>query len=212
MAIWEYKVISSGKGGFATPVMMEKFLNDLGKEEWEIIEFTTPADNPLADPQLVRARETGVEYSVDVKDDTLYILTNDDHPNFRLATAPVDAPGEWTTLIAGSDDFYITDMTAFADFYTIEGRRAGLDEIQVRYYDDPDRIESNSRSAARVHEGYRAMEESLARRARFDPTDHPPIRFRGGLVSDDPDAAVFWDALRGEAGQAALSAAGFIAP
>lgn len=54
MAIWEYKVISSGKGGFATPVMLEKFLNDLGKEEWEIIEFTTPADNPLAFSGLAR--------------------------------------------------------------------------------------------------------------------------------------------------------------
>ena len=54
MAIWEYKVISSGKGGFATPVMLEKFLNDLGKEEWEIIDFTTPADNPLAFNGLAR--------------------------------------------------------------------------------------------------------------------------------------------------------------
>ena len=54
MAIWEYKVISSGKGGFATPVMLEKFLNDLGKEEWEIIEFRTPADNPLAFNGLAR--------------------------------------------------------------------------------------------------------------------------------------------------------------
>ena len=54
MAIWEYKVISSGKGGFATPVMLEKFLNDLGKEEWEVIEFTTPADNPLAFSGLAR--------------------------------------------------------------------------------------------------------------------------------------------------------------
>lgn len=54
MAIWEYKVISSGKGGFATPVMLEKFLNDLGKEEWEIIEYKTPADNSLAFNGLAR--------------------------------------------------------------------------------------------------------------------------------------------------------------
>jgi len=54
MAIWEYKVISSGKGGFATPVMLEKFLNDLGKDEWEVIEFTTPPENPLAFHGLAR--------------------------------------------------------------------------------------------------------------------------------------------------------------
>lgn len=48
--------------------------------------------------------------------------------------------------------------------------------------------------------------------ARFDPADHPPIRYRGGLVSNDADAVAFWALLQGEAGQAALSAAGFIAP
>ena len=100
-----------------------------------------PADDADAEPFCVSPRAQGREYDVEEHDGTLYILTNDDHPNFGLATAPVEKPGEWTTLIAGSDDFYITDMTAFADFYTIEGRRAGLDEIQVRYYDDPDRIE-----------------------------------------------------------------------
>ncbi|HYP16883.1 MAG TPA: hypothetical protein VEQ65_06700 [Opitutus sp.] len=54
MALWEYKVISSGKGGFATPALLEKFLNDLGREEWEIVEFRTPADNPLAFSGLAR--------------------------------------------------------------------------------------------------------------------------------------------------------------
>ena len=54
MAIWEYKVISSGKGGFATPAMLEKFLGDLGKEEWEIISFRTLPDNPLAFSGLAR--------------------------------------------------------------------------------------------------------------------------------------------------------------
>lgn len=54
MALWEYKVISSGKGGFATPVLLEKFLNDLGKEQWEIIDFRTAPDNPLAFSGLAR--------------------------------------------------------------------------------------------------------------------------------------------------------------
>lgn len=54
MALWEYKVITSGKGGFATPALLEKFLNDLGKEEWEIIEFRAQPDNPLAFSGLAR--------------------------------------------------------------------------------------------------------------------------------------------------------------
>jgi len=54
MSLWEYKVITSGKGGFATPALLEKFLNDLGREEWEIIHFQTPPDNFLAFTGLVR--------------------------------------------------------------------------------------------------------------------------------------------------------------
>ncbi len=54
MAIWEYKVISSGKGGFANPSLLENFLNDLGKEEWEIIDYRPADDNPLAFTGLAR--------------------------------------------------------------------------------------------------------------------------------------------------------------
>jgi hypothetical protein len=54
MSNWEYKIISSGKGGFASPALMEKFLNDLGQENWEIISFHQPPDNALAFHGLCR--------------------------------------------------------------------------------------------------------------------------------------------------------------
>jgi hypothetical protein len=53
----------------------------------------------------------------------------------------LSAPGEWTTLIEGSDDFYLTGFDLFRDFYVVEGRVRGLDRIELRYYDDPARIE-----------------------------------------------------------------------
>jgi len=106
-----------------------------------------PAADPAAPALLVRPRQTGVEYDVDVYDrgdgsePLLYIHTNDSHENFRLATAPLSAPDRWTTLIEGSDDFYLTGFELFRDFYVVEGRVRGLDRIEVRYYDDPARIE-----------------------------------------------------------------------
>ena len=100
-----------------------------------------PAADPLAEPLLVRAREKGVEYDVDEREGVLYLHANDTHENFRLATAPLDRPGEWTTLIEGSDAFYLTGFDLFRDFYVIEGRLGGLDRIEIRYYDDPARIE-----------------------------------------------------------------------
>ncbi len=54
MAIWEYKVISSGKGGFATPQLLENFLNQLGKDEWEIIDYRPAPENLLAFTGLAR--------------------------------------------------------------------------------------------------------------------------------------------------------------
>ena len=96
-----------------------------------------PADDPTAEPILVKPRTKGVEYDVDVRDGTLWVHTNDDHVNFRLATASLETPCEWTTLIAGSDEFYLTDFDLFKDFYVTEGRLRGLDQIQLRSYADP---------------------------------------------------------------------------
>ena len=105
-----------------------------------------PADDPLGPQILVKARQKGVEYDVDEREGVLYIHTNDTHENFRLATAPLDNPGQWTSLIDGTDAFYLTGVDLFRDFYVIEGRRAqgegaGLDRIEVRYYDDLARVE-----------------------------------------------------------------------
>lgn len=100
-----------------------------------------PADDPLGAQILVKARAKGVEYDVDERDGVLYIHANDTHENFRLATAPLADPASWTTLIEGSDDFYLTGFELFRDFYVVEGRVRGLDRIEVRYYDDPARVE-----------------------------------------------------------------------
>jgi len=100
-----------------------------------------PAEDPLGEQILVKARSKGVEYDVDERDGVLYIHANDTHENFRLAAAPLADPANWTTLIEGSDDFYLTGFELFRDFYVVEGRVRGLDRIEVRYYDDPARVE-----------------------------------------------------------------------
>jgi len=123
-------------------------------EEWIVIgtgdhetseAWLVPADAPLDPPRLVRARRKGVEYDVDVRPaengPILFIHANDTHENFRLATAKFDHPADWSTLIAGSDEFYLTGFELFKDFYVVDGRVRGLDRLEIRYYDDPSRIE-----------------------------------------------------------------------
>jgi oligopeptidase B len=99
-----------------------------------------PASDPTATPIMVSPRKVGREYSVDVRDGTLFIHTNDDHVNFRVATAKLSAPGEWKTLIAGSDRHYLTGLALFKNFYVTEGRIDGLDQIEIRDYADADKV------------------------------------------------------------------------
>ena len=99
--------------------------------------YLLPADTPEAEPLLVAPRQKGREYSVDEREGTLYIHTNDEHPNFRVATARLDAPGAWTTLIPGSESTYITDLAVFRDYFVLETRESGLDQVDVRRYDAP---------------------------------------------------------------------------
>jgi hypothetical protein len=54
MALWEYKVITSGIHGFVTPALLESYLNTLGKDEWEIVNYQPSLANPLAFTGLVR--------------------------------------------------------------------------------------------------------------------------------------------------------------
>jgi len=106
-----------------------------GDNETSEVRLVSAAD-PMGEQILVKPREKGVEYTVDVRDGELFIWTNDDHINFRLAKASIEAPGGWETLIAGSNDFYLTGFELFKDFYVTEGRLSGLDQIQIRSYGD----------------------------------------------------------------------------
>ncbi len=94
-----------------------------------------PADKPLAEPLLVRARQAGVEYDAEARGDTLFIHTNDTSTQFRLVTAPLSAPGAWTELIAPSDSFYMTGVSTFANFFVVEGRENGLDQVEIHSYE-----------------------------------------------------------------------------
>ncbi len=94
-----------------------------------------PADDPEAPPTLIAPRKAGREYRVDASHGKLWILTNDEHVNFRLAEADPARPAEWKTVIPGSDDVYLRGATAFRDHLAITERVNGLDQIRLRAYD-----------------------------------------------------------------------------
>jgi len=94
-----------------------------------------PTAHPDAAPLLVSPRRSGREYDVDVRGGTLFIRTNDDHVNFRVATASLAHPAVWTTLIAGSARHYIRGVTAFSSYLAISERVDGLDAVRLRSND-----------------------------------------------------------------------------
>ncbi len=93
-----------------------------------------PSSDPLAAQVLVSPRRQGHEYSVDAAHGKLWIVTNDSHVNFRLAEADPAAPGEWTTVIPGSDRVYLTGHAAYRDHLALSQRVDGLDQLVLRTY------------------------------------------------------------------------------
>ena len=93
-----------------------------------------PADKPDAKPVLVSPREVDRQYELDAAHGKLWVLTNDDHVNFRVATANPKAPAKWTTLIPGSDRTYLRGVTAHRDHLLLTSRVDGLDQLELRDY------------------------------------------------------------------------------
>jgi oligopeptidase B len=93
-----------------------------------------PAADPTQPPTLISARKPNREYHVDAAHGKLWIHTNDDHVNFRLAEADPAQPAEWRTVVAGSDRTYLTGVSAYRDHLAISSRVDGLDQLVLRTY------------------------------------------------------------------------------
>ena len=144
-----------------------------------------PAANPAAEPILVSPRREKRQYSVDAAHGKLWILTNDDHVNFRLAEADPVAPGEWQTVIAGSGRVYLRGATSFARHLVISERVDGLDQVRLRGYDGTE---------TRVRFAEASYSAGLAGNPTFDPPAyrlHYSSMVTPATVFDyDPDSAV----------------------
>ena len=93
-----------------------------------------PAADPFAAPLLVSPRRVKRQYAVDSAHGSLWILTNDDHINFRVARADPAAPDAWETVVDGADRIYLTGLATFRDHLILQQRIDGLDQIELRSY------------------------------------------------------------------------------
>ncbi|MDR3497804.1 MAG: S9 family peptidase [Parvibaculum sp.] len=96
-----------------------------------------PASAPETPPKLVAPREHGVEYDIDDDADRerFLILTNaDGAEDFKIAEAPVDAPGRtnWRDLVPHRPGSLILSHVAYRDHHARLERRDGLARIVIR--------------------------------------------------------------------------------
>ncbi|MGE3990521.1 S9 family peptidase [Pseudorhodoplanes sp.] len=148
-AVWHHKL--GDPQGADREIYREqdpKFTVSLGRTQSRRFATFTTGDHatneihliPLADfsagPVLVSPRITDRLYDLDEREGTLFIRTNDTHLNFRVVTAPVSEPAQWTEVIAGSDRHYILGLTTFRNLMVIEERADGLSQIRLRDYGD----------------------------------------------------------------------------
>ncbi len=117
-------------------------------DEWIVIETASkvssevrliPANDPTAAAIVVRERAADVEYGLDHWGDRWVVLTNENATDFRVMTAPLDQPGEWTELVAHEPGRRITSVEAFADHLILHEWANAQPRIRVLFRDGSER-------------------------------------------------------------------------
>ena len=93
--------------------------------------FVLRADEPEANPTLVRPRMPDVEYGIDDWGDRFLVLTNLEAPDFRLMAAPHDDPSTWSDLVAHEAGRRITEAEPFADHLALHEWMAAQPRVRV---------------------------------------------------------------------------------
>ena len=116
--------------------------------EWIVIESASknssevllvPAAQPESAPMVAVSRRDDVEYSLDHWGDRWVVLTNLDATDFRVMTAPVDAPSAWTELVSAVDGRRITAVEAFADHLVVHEWSDAQPRLRVLFRDGSER-------------------------------------------------------------------------
>jgi oligopeptidase B len=99
-----------------------------------------PASDPKQAPLITRPRVDDVEYSVDHWGDKFVILTNLDAEDFRVLTAPVARPGEWSELVAHEPGRRIVTIEPFAGHLVLHEWRNAQQQLRVLFAEGGERI------------------------------------------------------------------------
>jgi oligopeptidase B len=93
-----------------------------------------PAKDPLAEPNIIAARESGIQYSITEGDDRFFILTNKDAKDFKICEAPATdpRPENWKEIVPHKAGRLILSVSAYRDHMVRLEREDGLPRIVIR--------------------------------------------------------------------------------
>ena len=98
-------------------------------DTWE--QRLLPSDGPTGTFRPVLGREKGHKYDVEHRDGILFIRTNRDAKNFRVVTAPVDAPDRWTELVPHRADVLVEGVEPFREHLVVQEQREALTRLRI---------------------------------------------------------------------------------
>ncbi|MEM9221729.1 MAG: S9 family peptidase [Pseudomonadota bacterium] len=98
------------------------------------------AHDAAGEPWLLAERVAEEEYEIAHNGDTLYVRTNRDAKDYRIARTPLDAPGRenWVDVVPHRPGVLIVSMIVFADYLVWLERENALPRIVVRRLADGD--------------------------------------------------------------------------
>jgi oligopeptidase B len=91
------------------------------------------AYEPDAEWRIINPRQESVEYYTEHRNGLFYIRANDTGRNFRLVTAPVEAPEQanWTEILPHRPEVMLEEVDVFNSFYVACERKMGLQHLRV---------------------------------------------------------------------------------
>jgi oligopeptidase B len=175
----------------------ERFYLDVSatrSEQWIVITTASktsgeawliPAGDPTAEPRLVRARTPDLEYSIDHWGDRFIVLTNLDAPDFRVMTAALDEPGEWTELLPHVPGRRITSAEPFTDHLILHEWSDAQPRVRVLFRDGNEQILDFGAEPHDVELGANPEWDTSSVRVAYQSLTSPATVFDHDLVTGE---------------------------
>ena len=143
------------------------------------------ARSPLGPLIVVRPRAEEVEYYVEHWGDRFVIVTNLEAPDFRVMTAPIEAPGDWDELVAHQPSRRIVNAEPFKGHLVLHEWADAQQRLRVLLRGGGERILDTGSEPHEVEFGPNLEWDTTELRYRTQSLSAPPSLYSEDVVSGE---------------------------